>query len=51
MSLWYRQEVSDVQVMEVVMKEYGVINRPKGKAKMKAERAALEAAAASKAAL
>ncbi len=34
-----------MQVMEVVMKEYGVINRPKGKAKMKAEREALAAAA------
>ncbi|CAL8461625.1 g1156 [Coccomyxa elongata] len=33
------------KVMDVVMKEYGVINRPKGKAKMKAEREALAAAA------
>lgn len=34
-----------MQVLDVVMKEYGVINRPKGKAKMKAEREALAAAA------
>ena len=42
----YRQEHTfHVQVMDVVMREYGVVNRPKGKAKMKAEREALAAAA------